>query len=123
MNHREHREHRGGRGAGAPRRNEEGLTTKSTEDSKTRSRGGNSRKERQGTQRGGWRPVESEEWIVERALLAVTDQDTDHDTQQDKSLIVKEKSQITPQATQQDTDHVEQLVVVLTGVQGKGVSS
>ena len=68
----------------------------------------------------------------ERALLAATDQDTDqatlHDTPQDKSLIVKEKSQdtqqgtqqATQQATQQDTDHVEQLVVVLTGAMSRG---
>ncbi len=67
----------------------------------------------------------------ERALLAVTDQDTDQDTQQDthqdKSLIHKEISQdtlhdtpqdtlhVTDQDTDQDTDHVEQLVAVLTG--------
>ena len=52
MNHRGHREHRGGRGAGAPMRNEEGLTTKSTEDSKAWSGGIDSRKERQESAKG-----------------------------------------------------------------------
>ena len=57
--------------------------------------------------------------VHERVSLAATDQDTIHDTQQDKSLINKEKSQDTQhdsqQDTQQDADHVEQLVAVLTG--------
>ena len=52
------------------------------------------------------------------ALLAAIEQDTDHDTVQDKSLINNKKGQDTPQDTPQDvgqvSDHVEQLVVVLT---------
>ena len=42
----------------------------------------------------------------EWALLAVTDQDTDQGTIQDKSLIHKEKGQDTLQDTMQDTVHV-----------------
>ena len=56
--------------------------------------------------------------VREHELLAATDQDTTHDTLQDKSLLNKEKSQGaqhgSQQDTQQDTDHVEQLVTVLT---------
>ena len=40
---------------------------------------------------------------------------TEHETEQDKSLINKEKGQDTPQVTDQDTDQVEQLVIALTG--------
>lgn len=42
----------------------------------------------------------------ERALLAATDQETIHDTLHDKSLINKEKGQVTQQDTQHDTGQV-----------------
>ena len=41
----------------------------------------------------------------ERALLAATDQETIHDPLHDKSLINKEKGQVTQQDTQHDTQH------------------
>ena len=57
--------------------------------------------------------------VHERASLAETEQDTG----QDKSLINKKNGQDTPQDTPQDvgqvSDHVEQLVVVLTGAMSR----
>ncbi len=53
--------------------------------------------------------------VHERASLAATDQDTIHDTQQDKSLKNKEKGQDTSQDTPQDNGHIERLVAALTG--------
>ena len=60
--------------------------------------------------------------VHERVSLAATEQDTIHDTQQDKSLKNKKKGQgtlhdtlhDTPHDTPQVTDQVEQLVTVLT---------
>ena len=61
--------------------------------------------------------------VHERELLAATEQDTTHDTLQDKSLIHKEKGEVTqhdaPQDTLHDTihvtEHVEHLITTLTG--------
>ena len=60
--------------------------------------------------------------VHERALLAATDQDTIHDTLQDKSLINKEKGlgtlhdtdQVTIHDTLHVTEHVERLISLLT---------
>lgn len=49
-----------------------------------------------------------------RALLAATNQFTEQDTGQDKSLKIIGKGHDTPQDTDQVTDQVEQLVAVLT---------
>ncbi len=57
--------------------------------------------------------------VHERALLAAIEQDTDHDTVQDKSLINKKNGQDTLHDslhdTLHDTEHVERLIVLLTG--------
>ena len=61
--------------------------------------------------------------VPERALLAAIEQDTDHDTVQDKSLINNKKGQDTPQDTIHETihetihvtEHVERLISILTG--------
>ena len=56
--------------------------------------------------------------VHERALPAATDQETIHDTQQDKSLVNKEKGEGTLRDTPHDTihvtEHVERLLTTLT---------